>query len=564
MSQTPSSPQGSLDILPLADRLRWLLAVRIGVVLLPLAAWLVTRTPEATSPYLLVVPGAALLATGLLLHRLSARGRRWAVAAITLPVILDAVHLGWALYLTGGITGPVVYLIVLHVLAVTLLGSFRSGLKLALWHSLVVMCALEGVTTGLLPANGGVDGFDKLTYSIFLAAVWVTAVTTAGLGAVNERELRRRRYDEAALRRLAAALHEADTTTLVAEALLDFTVDAADTPIAAVHCHVPGGKGVPEMDLAVRKRRDDEAELLRSVGAPDPGSLLVEATRHGSTVLAAMRGPDPWVDEVLEGAGRVVAVPFGLDGQGGGVLTFADDARTGSRIEQRRVSVAEQAVAHAATAFARVTLLEHLQASALTDGLTGVANRRAFDAALDRELAIATRAGEPLSVVIIDLDHFKSLNDTYGHLAGDDVLRAVGAALRSSIRQGDIVARYGGEEFALVLPGTEAGDAVGIAQRVREALSRIDGPRAVTASLGIACRPHAGLTGAELLAAADKALYASKEGGRDQARIAGLEGPVTGVAVDSAVPADGGPGSRHASAGPDLLPGVHVQAPAGR
>ncbi len=560
MSQTPSSPQGSLDILPLADRLRWLLAVRIGVVLLPLAAWLVTRTPEAPSPYPLVVPGAVLLVVGLALHRLSVRGRRWAIAAITVPVILDAVHLGWALYLTGGITGPVVYLIVLHVLAVTLLGSFRSGLKLALWHSLVVMCVLEGVSTGLLPTGGGVEGFDKLTYSIFLAAVWVTAVTTAGLGAVNERELRRRRYDEAALRRLAAALHEADTTTLVAEALLDFTVDAADAPVAAVHCHVPGGKGVPAVDLAVRKRRDDEAELLRGVDAPEPGSLLVEATRHGSTVLAAMRGPDPWVDEVLEGAGRVVAVPFGLDGQGGGVLTFADDARTGSRIEQRRVSVAEQAAAHAATAFARVTLLEHLQASALTDGLTGVANRRAFDAALDRELAIATRAGEPLAVVIIDLDHFKSLNDTYGHLAGDDVLRSVGAALRSSIRQGDIVARYGGEEFALVLPGTEAGDAVGIAKRVREALRRIDGPRAVTASLGIACRPHAGLTGAELLAAADTALYASKAGGRDQARIAGLDAPVTGSAVDDVDPADVLPGGRHAAAGPDPFPGT----PAGR
>ena len=560
MSQTPSSPQGSLDILPLADRLRWLLAVRIGVVLLPLAAWAVTRTPEAPSPYPLVVPGAVLLAVGLVLHRLSVRGRRWAIAAITVPVILDAVHLGWALYLTGGISGPVVYLIVLHVLAVTLLGSFRSGLKLALWHSLVVMCVLEGVTTGLLPAGGGIEGFDKLTYSVFLAAVWVTAVTTAGLGAVNERELRRRRYDEAALRRLAAALHEADTTTLVAEALLDFTVDAADSPIAAVHCHVPGDKGVPAVDLAVRKRRDDEAELLRGVGAPEPGSLLVEATRHGSTVLAAMGGPDPWVDEVLEGAGRVVAVPFGLDGQGGGVLTFADDARTGSRIEQRRVSVAEQAVAHAATAFARVTLLEHLQASALTDGLTGVANRRAFDAALDRELAIAARSGEPLTVVIIDLDHFKSLNDTYGHLAGDDVLRAVGAALRSSIRQGDIVARYGGEEFALVLPGTEAGDAVGIAQRVRDALSRIDGPRAVTASLGIACRPHAGLSGGELLAAADTALYASKEGGRDQARIAGVDGPVTGSAVDRPDGVDGGPGGRHAAAGPDL----HAVAPAHR
>src|SRR3712207_3366943 len=144
MSQTSASPQGSLDNLPLADRLRWLLAVRIGVVvLLPLAAWALTRTPETPSASVLVVPGLLLLAVGLVLHRLSALGRRWAVAAITVPVILDAVHLGWALYVAGGISGPVVYVIVLHVICVTLLGSFRTGLKLALWHSLVVMSVLE-------------------------------------------------------------------------------------------------------------------------------------------------------------------------------------------------------------------------------------------------------------------------------------------------------------------------------------------------------------------------------------------------------------------------------------
>jgi diguanylate cyclase (GGDEF)-like protein len=254
------------------------------------------------------------------------------------------------------------------------------------------------------------------------------------------------------------------------------------------------------------------------------------AAEHGGTVLAAMKVPDPWVDEVLDGAHRVVVIPFGLDGQGAGALTFVDDARTGSRIEQRRVSVAEQAVAHAATAFARVALLEHLQQSALTDGLTGVANRRAFDVALDREVALAARGDTALAVIIIDLDHFKSLNDTFGHQAGDDVLRAVGAALRPCVRQGDVVARYGGEEFALVLPGATAPDAVGAAHRVQEALRRIDGPRQVTASLGIACRPEHGLTGAELLASADKALYAAKAGGRDRAHLAGADGPVAGPA----------------------------------
>jgi two-component system cell cycle response regulator len=252
-------------------------------------------------------------------------------------------------------------------------------------------------------------------------------------------------------------------------------------------------------------------------------------------MLARMTAPDPWVAQVLEGATHVVLVPFGIDGQNRGVVAVVDDARAGSRIQQRRVSVVEQAVAHAATSFARVGLLEHLRRTALTDGLTGVANRRAFDAALDRVVAIATRADTPLSVVIIDLDHFKSLNDSFGHLAGDDVLRSVGAALRSCVRQGDVVARYGGEEFALVLPGATATEAVGAARRVLSSFRGVDGPRPVTASLGIACRPVHGLTGAELLAAADAALYRAKEGGRDQAQLAGQEGPVGGVDVEPQV-----------------------------
>jgi two-component system cell cycle response regulator len=529
------APAQAMEMVPLADRLRWMLGVRFGVVLLPVVAWLVTGDRGARSLTTLLVPAALLMAAGLLLHALSGRGRRWAVLAITVPVILDAVYLGLALYLTGGVTGPVVYVIALHVLAVTLLGSFRTGLKLAFWHSLVVMSVLEAVSTDVLPQAGAGTEFDTLRYSIFLAVVWVTAITTAVLASVNERELRRRRYDEAALRRLSAALHEAETGVEVAEALMDFTLDAADAAIAAVHCELAADDGAEPMSMVARKRQGSAMEVLRDVAEPAPGSLLQAVLAKGSTMLAALRAPDPWVDEVLDGATRVVAVPFGIDGQGRGVLAFEDDARAGSRIEQRRVAVVEQAVAHAATALARVALLEHLQQSALTDGLTRVPNRRAFDVALARELALAERTDAALAVIILDLDKFKTLNDTYGHLAGDDVLRSVGAALKTCTRQGDMVARYGGEEFVLLLPGATDDDAIGAARRVREVLRGVPGPRPITASLGIASRPAQGHTGPALLAAADEALYAAKEGGRDQARVAGREGPVTGVLVDDDV-----------------------------
>ena len=525
------APAQAMEMVPLADRLRWMMVVRLGVVGLPLLAWLVAGD-RGRSPAVLVVPGLLLLLTGAVLQRLSRRGRRRAVAAMTVPVTLDAVYLGWALYLTGGVTGPVVYVIALHVLAVTLVGSFRTGIKMAFWHSLVVMSLLEAVTTGVLAQAGVGTQFDKVRFSVFLAVVWVTAVTTAVLAGVNERELRRRRYDEAVLRRLAAALHEAETAVEVAGALLDFTLDAGDAALAAVYCRLVADDDTAPTSMVVRRRQDQAPEVLREIAEPAPGSLVDAVFARGSTMLAAMRGPDAWVDDVLDGAPRVVAVPFGIDGQGTGVLAFKDDAREGSRIQQRRVAVVEQAVAHAATALARVALLEHLQQSALTDGLTGVPNRRAFDLALAREVALAGRTDAVLAVIIIDLDKFKSLNDTYGHLAGDDVLRGVGAALRTSTRQGDLVARYGGEEFVLLLPGATEDDAVATARRVRGVLREVEAPRTITASLGIALRPVHGVTGPDLLAAADAALYVAKESGRDQARVAGREGPVVGGETD--------------------------------
>ena len=526
-----TAPAQAMEMVPLAERLRWLLGVRIGVVVvLPLLAWSATGDHGDRSPALLAVPGVLLVLVGLLLQWRSRLGRRWAVSALTVPITLDAVHLGWALYLTGGLTGPVAYVIVLHLLAVTLVGSFRTGLKMAFWHSLVVMSLLEAVTSGVLPQAGAGTEFDPLRYGVFLVAVWVTAITTAVLAGVNERELRRRRYDEAVLRRLAAALHESETGVEVAEALLDFTLDAGDATLAALTWRLSGSSDTTT--LLVRRRQGEALEVLRDVAEAGPDSLVAVVTARGTTMLAAVREADPWIDEVLDGAPRVVAVPFAIEGQGAGALLFRNDARAGSRIEQRRVSVVEQAVAHTATALARVTLLEQLQRSALTDGLTGVANRRAFDEALVREMALADRTVADLTVIILDLDKFKTLNDTYGHLAGDDVLRGVGAALRTCTRQGDFVARYGGEEFVLLLPGASEQDAITTARRVREVLRGVEGPRTITASLGIATWPAHGQTGPELLAAADAALYEAKEGGRDQARLAGRAGPVTGHGVE--------------------------------
>jgi diguanylate cyclase (GGDEF)-like protein len=163
---------------------------------------------------------------------------------------------------------------------------------------------------------------------------------------------------------------------------------------------------------------------------------------------------------------------------------------------------------------------------AVTDPLTGLANRRALDRRLATEWQRAVREREPLSVLFLDIDHFKSFNDTYGHAAGDEVLALVAQRIASGTRRAtDMAARYGGEEFTVVLPGTPLAGAMKTADKIRRRIETANfehsGSRfgRVTVSVGCAsCDPPVGGSGARLLEAADRLLYAAKEGGRNQVK----------------------------------------------
>ena len=190
-------------------------------------------------------------------------------------------------------------------------------------------------------------------------------------------------------------------------------------------------------------------------------------------------------------------------------------------------------------------MADELRRMATVDALTDVANRRSFDAALAREWQRGWRCGDPLALLLLDVDHFKLFNDRYGHPAGDACLQAIANLLRAaSQRPADVVSRYGGEEFALLLPSTPRCGAQRVAQGVLMAMQRLAIPHLasptaqhVTLSIGIACydaqsagwqaargephQPNAAprCTAAGLLEAADRALYAAKHGGRGQARL---------------------------------------------
>jgi diguanylate cyclase (GGDEF)-like protein len=158
-----------------------------------------------------------------------------------------------------------------------------------------------------------------------------------------------------------------------------------------------------------------------------------------------------------------------------------------------------------------------LEALAVHDALTGVKNRRAFDEQLESEWQRARRYNTPLSLLLLDVDKFKPFNDTYGHPAGDEVLKSVARVLSDSIRNIDFLARYGGEEFVLLLPSTDAEGAVIVADRLRERIASQHWPlRAVTASFGAATLSRSMTSPSDLLKTADEALYASKESGRNR------------------------------------------------
>jgi diguanylate cyclase (GGDEF)-like protein/putative nucleotidyltransferase with HDIG domain len=155
---------------------------------------------------------------------------------------------------------------------------------------------------------------------------------------------------------------------------------------------------------------------------------------------------------------------------------------------------------------------------AITDGLTRLYNHRHMHECLDNEIARVTRFGTTFSIIMLDLDFFKTYNDTYGHLAGDDVLISIGRCIQTSIRNVDMAFRYGGEEFAIILPETTAEGAFLVAERIREKIEKkvFSGRSSITASLGIASWQSDGVNKEQLLISADKALYGAKAAGRNR------------------------------------------------
>jgi diguanylate cyclase (GGDEF)-like protein len=173
-----------------------------------------------------------------------------------------------------------------------------------------------------------------------------------------------------------------------------------------------------------------------------------------------------------------------------------------------------------AVAVDHARLFKQIQTQAITDALTGLYNHRYLQERLERETKLADRNGQPVSLILLDLDHLKRINDSHGHRSGDAALRYVATTMKNTVRDVDVCARYGGEEFVIILPQCPGDDAIDVAERLREAIasSPVPGIGQVTASIGVASYPMAARNKEELVEMADRAMYLAKASGRNRVR----------------------------------------------
>jgi diguanylate cyclase (GGDEF)-like protein len=223
----------------------------------------------------------------------------------------------------------------------------------------------------------------------------------------------------------------------------------------------------------------------------------------------------------------LICVPLTVDQRKIGIINLTD--KTGDGFDENDLRLVESVASHASVALDRTDyykMSEDLRKISITDSLTDLYNRRFFQDRISEEIERSRRHGQPVSLIMLDIDNFKQYNDTYGHLAGDEALRLTAATIKSSVRNIDRVARYGGEEFAVILPMTEIEAARDIAERIRSGVAGRyfpdDALRAavkLTASLGIASFPQHADNVFDLVGKADKALYIAKVNGKNRVAL---------------------------------------------
>jgi two-component system cell cycle response regulator len=411
----------------------------------------------------------------------------------------------------GGLQRTLAVVVVLATIALLVtLAVLTSRLTRPLAELTAVARRLGG---GDLTARTGIHGVDE---------VGTLAAAFDAMADELESTVEELRSKQSALSHTFARFGEALGATHDLEALLRTVVAAAMRGSEATigTAYLVDAKGL------ARRVASPEALTTTTDGESSPAlaglaDLADDAVRRGELV----------VTDLVDAAGPALAVPLRRDERIIGALAVARDVGS-APFDPLALEAVTALAAHAGTAVANVRTHEETSKQSITDPLTGAGNLRHLTTTLAKEVERANRFNRPLSLLMLDLDHFKQVNDTAGHAFGDAVLREFARRLAACLRDVDVVARYGGEEFVVVLPETASEGACAVAARIVEAVRsepfRAGGKsRSVTVSVGVAAFPDHGRIASELTRAADAALYAAKHGGRDRwvlARGAGAAG----------------------------------------
>ena len=501
----------------LSDRMGYLLMLRIAMAAVAVT-WSAIRPEALGTPFaVLAAVSVGYIVVAGLSELLRRRVSRYGFAVLSVLLILDGLYLAYAMYVTGATQSPIRFLIYLHLVAVSLLASYRTGLKIALWHSLLLFVVLYGQAASLFPPVDVIPGrgidFDRMPV-LNVTSFWLFALATSIFSAMNERELRQRRADLQALVDVGARLDDVADPLLQARVVLDGLAARFGFERGLVIGAVEGSLVV----LASRGATEWEGS--------EPADAIIRRAWERRELLPVKRiSPDgnPLLSAALPNARNLLVSPMIADGRPVGAIVVEHRSRTVFGVERRVASVLGQFSAVAALNLRNAVLLRHVQDLAEQDSLTGAANRRMFQRTLERTLeaqgANETGTERITAVLFIDLDDFKIVNDSMGHAAGDDLLVAVTDRIRGLVRQGDLVARLGGDEFAILtgdLPDLRRSRAMAerLVRDLRVPYVLSGKTVTVTASIGIASARDAGSDAQEVVRNADVAMYMAKANGK--------------------------------------------------
>jgi diguanylate cyclase (GGDEF)-like protein len=423
----------------------------------------------------------------------------------------------------------------------------RAGLKMAQAHrpDLIVadlqMPGLSGLELKRALGEAGdttpmilvtAEGSEKIASQATLAGIAyylpkpvdVDVMLTAINRALAVERLRRERAE--ALRALEQRVHQLETLQGIGRALTE-SRDISQVMVivleAAVRLTGADGGALFLLDgrtaqLALRAVQGKRDGAVRAVNEPAADTVAAQVVRNNQPLIGRSNSTQRGTTGSL--SYPVLYVPLRVREHMVGALAV-DSRRQARDFTANDVGPLSTLADYAAVAINNAQLFEELNIQSNTDGLTGLFNRRHFFTLAEREFQRARRFSRSLSVIMLDIDHFKRVNDTYGHAAGDQVLIEIAHRMRASIRNIDVLGRYGGEEFAMVLPETELPGAGLLAERLRKTIAAtvvntVGGPVTVTVSMGVAPFAPEVADFTALIHNADLALYAAKQAGRNQ------------------------------------------------